>query len=39
MRNVIDSCEGVNEYMLLIGYDYVLMEVSIDFFCGDIDGM
>lgn len=39
MRNVIDSCEGANEYMLLTGYDHASMEASIDLLCGDIDGM
>eukprot|EP00105_Crassostrea_gigas_P024249 XP_011444437.2 PREDICTED: uncharacterized protein LOC105340197 [Crassostrea gigas] len=37
MRNVIDSCEGANEYMLLTGYDHASMEASIDLLCGDID--
>ncbi|XP_062594249.1 uncharacterized protein LOC134255753 [Saccostrea cucullata] len=37
MRNVIEGCEGANEYMLLTGYDHASMEASIDLLCGDID--
>ncbi|KAK3104586.1 hypothetical protein FSP39_005651 [Pinctada imbricata] len=37
MRNVIENCQGANEYMLLTGYDHASMESSINLLCSDVD--